>query len=819
MLLNYLTIAYRNLLRHKAFSAITISGLAISMAAFLLILQYVFFEKSYDSFHEQANSLYRIDRITEKNGEQLGQGNQTAIAHGPALKEDISEVAEFARLHSAYGETIITYENQSHKEKNLFFVDASFLQMFTFPLLKGDKNTVLAEPNSLIISQSAAKKYFGGEDPVGKTLTIHDIGGKHLYMVKGIFKDMLANTAIVEDVDDNRERKFDFLLSNHEITQLNFYKNDPWEWSNFITYVRLHPSADPALVQSKLTSLSKKYTSKGMAGAGIKVNNFIKPLPQIHSHAHINLATGEYTLSESGKTVVYLSIVTLFILGIGYINYINLSTARAVERAKEVGIRKVVGASRIQIMKQFLLDAMLISSIAFVLAITAVQLALPYYKTFTGKAIPAIWHSGVEFWGVLLLVFIVGALLSGVYPAFSLSAFQPITVLKGKFAHGSKGVLLRKGLVVFQFAMSILLIAGTVAAYRQISYMRTSDLGVTISQTLVVHAPIIAGDYQTYKGKWEVFKNELKANKGIKNVTASTAVPGQDYNWSQEGIHREGAKEESAVIYSMVEIDADYVPAYELELAAGKNFENPNGGGVLLNETAARNLGFASAEQAIGGRIVIPILGHTQEVRGVLKDYHQKSLQYKYDPIIYAYRPATKRFYSLKVDTQNLGQTMAEIEADWNKLFPGNPFEAFFLDESFNEQYKADQQFGYLIGFFSGLAILIACMGLFGLASFTITQRTKEIGVRKVLGASVGSIFLILSKDFIKLVAVASLVAWPLSYWSISQWLQNYEYRIALNAWLLMFPSLLVLLIALLTISVQTLKAARSNPVKALKYE
>jgi putative ABC transport system permease protein len=316
-----------------------------------------------------------------------------------------------------------------------------------------------------------------------------------------------------------------------------------------------------------------------------------------------------------------------------------------------------------------------------------------------------------------------------------------------------------------------------------------------------------------------VFTNELQANKGIKTITASNAVPGKDVNWHQEGIHREGAKEESAVIYSMVEIDADYVPAYELELAAGKNFEKPNGGGVLLNETAARNLGFASADEAIGGRIVIPILGHTHEVRGVLKDYHQKSLQYKHDPIIYAYRPAAKRFYSLKVDTHNLGQTITQVEASWNKTFPGNPFDAFFLDESFGEQYKADRQFGYLLGFFSGLAILIACMGLFGLASFTITGRTKEIGVRKVLGASISSIFLILSKDFLKLIAVASLVALPLTYWSIGQWLQNYEYRIDLNLWLLLLPIVLVILIALLTISFQTLKAARANPIKALRSE
>jgi putative ABC transport system permease protein len=578
MFYNYLTIAYRNLIRYRVFSAITISGLVISMAAFLLILQYVYFEKSYDSFHEQGNDLYRIDRITEKNGEKLGQGNQTVIAQGPAMKEDISEVAEFTRLHPAYGETIIIYENQSYKEKNLFYVDASFLQLFSFPLLKGDKHTVLSEPNSLIISQSAARKYFGEEEPTGKTLTLHDIGGKHLYIVKGIFEDMPANTAIMEDEDDNRDTDFDFLLSNHQITQLGFYKHDPWQWTNFITFVRLHPTADPALVQSKLTSLNKKYVSKGMAGAGIEEQNFLKPLTLIHTHAHINLATGVSTLSETGKTLVYLSVIALFILGIGYINYINLSTARALERAKEVGIRKVVGASRMQLVKQFLLYAILISSLAFILAITVVQLLLPVYKTFAGKTIPAMWQYSLELWRVLILVFAAGALLSGVYPALSLSSFQPITVLKGKFTSASKGAMLRKGLVVFQFAMSILLIAGTVAAYQQISYMRNTDLGVNISQTLVIHAPIIAGDHNTYKIKWEVFKNELQANKGIKTITASNTVPGKDFNWNQEGIHREGAKEESAVIYSMVEIDADYVPAYELELVAGKNFERPNGG-------------------------------------------------------------------------------------------------------------------------------------------------------------------------------------------------------------------------------------------------
>ncbi|QHT65260.1 FtsX-like permease family protein [Rhodocytophaga rosea] len=414
MLVNYLIIAYRNLLRHKVFSAITISGLAISMSAFLLIWQYVYFEKSYDSFHEQGQYLYRIDRITEKNGEKLNEGNQTALAHGPALKEDLSEVADFCRLHPAYGETIVSYENHNYKEHNLYYVDASFLQMFTFPLLKGDKNAVLGEHNSLIISESTAKKYFREQDPIGKTLTIHDLGGKHLYMVKGIFADVPANTALTEDVHDKKNIKFDFLLSNHEITQLNFYRNDPWEWTNFITFVHLHPWADPATVQTKLNLLGKKYTSKGMAKAGLEVKNFLKPVLQIHTHAHINLVTGVSTLSETGKTIVYLSIIALFILGIGYINYINLSTARAMERAKEVGIRKVVGASRMQLIKQFLLDAILISAIAFVVAITTVQLALPYYKRFTGKAIPSIWQYGPEFWGMLAMVFILGAILSGV---------------------------------------------------------------------------------------------------------------------------------------------------------------------------------------------------------------------------------------------------------------------------------------------------------------------------------------------------------------------------------------------------------------------
>lgn len=809
MLKSYLKIAYRNLLKNKVFSLINILGLAIGMAACLLILQYVSFELSYDDFHEKAANIYRIDRGLEKNGEEIKGDIYTYPGLGPAVVDDIPGVKACTRLHHAFGETVITYKKNTFREDQIFFADAPFLQMFSFSMLKGNPALALAEPNSIVLSESAAKKYFGQEDPIDKNLTVYDLLGKHNYRVTGIIQDVPANSHL----------SFDFLMSTHTLLEYSMYQ-EAWVWSNFHTYIWLEPTTDPAAVQTQLTALSSKYTAKDISRSDMQDKYYLTPLDKIHLYSRVNLADAEEQLSGEGKTIIFLAIIAAFILMIGYINYVNLSTARAMERAKEVGIRKVVGARQVQLIKQFLLDATLISSIAFALAITFVQLALPVFTHFAGKPIPALWWNQSSFWIVLLGGLALITILSGLYPAVSLSSFRPLSVLKGKFIHSSKGIILRRVLTTFQFTISIALIAGTLAVYHQLVYMQKQDLGIDIQQTLVLKAPNNMGESSDYEQKWEVFRNEVLALPAIESVTASNTVPGKGYNWTQEGIRREEADPKESGLYHMVGIDYDFVPSYQLRLLAGRNFSHEHHTDrqkVLLNETATKQLGFNSPAEAIGETIMI--LDNKFEVLGVVNNYHQKSLQYAYDPIIYQLNPFTQRFYSLKVDIGNLPATLSSIQSKWDQVFAENPFEYFFLDDFFNQQYRADQQLAKIFSFFAALAIFIACLGLFGLSSYTTIQRTKEIGIRKVLGASVDNIVALLSKDFIKLIFLASLIALPIVYFAIQQWLKNYAFRIEMSWWLLATPVAMVMLIALLTISLQTLRAALANPADSLRYE
>ncbi len=807
MLKNYLKIAYRNLLKHKVLSLINILGLAIGMTACLLILRYVQFELSYNNFHAEKNNIYRVDVSLVNDGEAQSDG-KTYPGLGPAIKEDVPGVKAFVRLHNAFGETTVSYQSQIFKEDKIFFTDSTFFEAFSFPLLKGNPKTALAEPNSIVLSESTAKKYFGAEDPMDKVLVLHDLMGENSYRVTGICQDVLANSSI----------DFDLLLSNHNLLKINMYQ-DSWVWSNFYTYIWLQPNTDGASVQAQLTNLNHKYTGKDYKKSGAQQKYYLIPLDKMHLYSRVNLVTGQTNLAADGKQLVFLVIIAAFILVIGFINYVNLSTARSIERAKEVGVRKSVGAQRHQLLKQFLVDTALINGLAFGVALTVAQCLLPLLAQFLGKPVTSLGWNQLSFWGILAVALLSCTLLTGLYPAFSLSAFRPMAALKGKFSHSAKGIFLRKTLITFQFAVSMALIAGTLAVYHQLAYMRKQDLGINIEQTLVLKAPNYIKEKQTYEQKWHVFKNELLALSAVKNVTASDNVPGKGYKWTQENIRREGV-ESSSDLYNIVEIDYDFVPSYQLKILSGRNFSEEfrtDRQKVLINKTAVQNLGFDSPEAAIGQNIMV--LEGKLEVIGVVDDYHQKSLRYGYDPIIYALAPFTQWFYSLKVDTDDLPTTMSTIQAKWKDIFPENPFEYFFLDELFNQQYQADRQFNQVFAFFSLLAIFIACLGLFGLSSYTIVQRTKEIGIRKVLGASVRNIVTLLSKDFITLIFIASVLALPLAYLFIQKWLQNYAFRIEISGWLLLIPVAIVLLIALLTVSFQTIKAALANPVKSLKYE
>jgi putative ABC transport system permease protein len=806
MLKNYVTIALRNLLRHKMFSLINILGLAIGMAACLLIMQYVNFELSYDSFHQKGDRIYRIpvaNYLANGQREYIDVGAPPAM--GPALKQDFPEVAQMVRLHDLSEGAVFTYGDVQFREEKLYYAEPSFLSIFSFPLIKGDARTALLEPNTIVLTQSTARKYFGNENPVGKLLKLD---GRQTMQVTGVLQDVPLNSHL----------QFGALVSfaTFELQEKgNLYSDgNAWGWYNFFTYILLKPHVDADAFAAKLPAFVEKYFGEDMRAKNYGLELILQPLQDIHLN---NTTSYEVEVNGNRQAIYFLSVIGLFVIVIAWVNYVNLSTAKAAERAKEVGLRKVVGSTRPQLIGQFLLESVLMNLLAVTAAIFLAHLTMPFFHKLVGKDIPfTFWHDK-QFLLYVVLMLLAGMLASAFYPAFILSSFKPVRVLKGHSSGSSQEAWLRKSLVVMQFAASVALIIGTLVVYRQLQYMQGQDLGVNVDQTLIVRAPKIRDSTFT-EGKFS-FKTQLLRHPGIRSATFSTQVPGEEIGNTAGSIQRKG-EEKKEGNYSLVWIDYDFIPAYGMKMVAGRNFSEEFGTdkeAVILNETAVRAIGFSSPEQAINQ--IILLRNQEKTVVGVVKDYHQRSLRNRHEPILFIGDLNRTVYFSLKVNPATISETIAAVKADYDARFPGNPFEYFFLDEYFNSQYQADRQFGEAFAFFAGLAIFVACLGLFGLASFTTGQRTKEIGVRKVLGASVPDILFLLSKEFLRLVLVACVLALPFAWFIMHQWLQSYAFRIELSWWLFFLAGLFVLLIALFTVSYQSVKAALANPVKSLRNE
>ena len=809
MLRNYLKIAYRNLLKNKVFSLINILGLAIGMAACLLILQYVSFEMSYDNFHEKGDRIYRIDVAWYyPNGELEEKQVGNFGAAGPAMKSELPEVEAFARFRPWYGNTLIKYGDITLPQERIYFADPSVFTIFSFPILQGDAVKGLEEPHAAVLSESTARKYFGQEDPIGKVIELKQDSTVRLFTVKAVFQDVPANTHFT----------FDVLLSYKNLGE--FAETD-WGFSIVNTYLLLQPHTDLNALQEKFQALLRKYRETKMENAVGEVQFILQPLRDIYLYSDLR---DETVATGKGRTLYFLALIGVLILWIAYANYINLSTARAMERAKEIGVRKVAGASKSALIRQFLLESLMINAVAVLLAVTLAQVLQWPFSRLTGQPVDFSQQHPFVFWLLLLGFFMVGSVASGIYPAFMLSSFKPVAVLKGKFASTTKGSLLRKYLVVFQFAISVVLMAGTLLVYQQLTFMRAQELGIDVSQMIVVKAPVVTDS--SFAQKTETFKNTLMSFPGILQVTASTEVPGRNISWNYDLIHRKDIPDELITSNYILGVDYDFVATYDLQIIAGRDFDERFGTdkkGLIINEKAAYLMGFESPEAAIGQPMIWDYQMDEDEndftIIGVVKNFHQLGLQHAYDPMILTLEHQQESFYSCKVQGENLTATLQAIQQTYQEFFPENPFHYFFLDEFFDQQYKADQQFGKVFLLFSGLAIFVACLGLLGLVAFTTSQRTKEIGIRKVLGASVQNIVALLSKDYIKLIFIASLLALPVAYWVMQQWLKNYAFRINIGWWLLLVPVLMVLLIALLTVSFQTVKAALTNPVKSLRYE
>ncbi len=805
MVKNFLTTAIRNLLKHKGFSAINIFGLAIGIAACLLILQYVRFELSYDDFHVNKDRIYRLQQDRYNEGKLSTQWAAGAAGVGPALKEEIPEIEDFAKLTKTGG--VISYNQEKYREERMYFANDAFLPMFSYNVLKGNARGALKEPNTAVITASAAQKYFGSEDPIGKVISRNK---EEEYRITALVADMPANTHL----------KFDVLLSFSTFVKMASAFADAdhkWDWDGFFTYVLLKEGADIKAVEAKIAQVVEKRVGEEFRERHESVIYHLQPLKDIHLYSDYMM---EAEVNGDGRAVNFLLIISIFIMVIAWINYVNLSTARSLDRAKEVGVRKVMGSYRVQLVRQFLFESLVINLLAVVLAFIIVLVALPLFNSLTGNTLTFSLLADVNFWLALIAIFIGGTFLSGLYPAFVLSSFKPIEVLKGKLARTSHGAWLRQALVVFQFAASVALMVGTFSIYRQLQFMKSQDLGVQIDQTLVLRGPNVTDS--TYEEKLTAFKTELLRYAAVDKITASSDVPGNKVGWNAGGIRLAGADANQSKQYRIFGVDYDFIDAYGLKVIKGRNFSKQFGtdsAAVLFNEAAIQQLGFNNPEDALNKKI--EFWGDTYTIIGVVANHHQESLRAAFDYYIFRLIPESNNYYSLKVHpgTTSIKDVIKTAEAKWAAFFPGNPFEYFFLDDHFAAQYKADEQFGKTFALFAVLAIIVACLGLFGLASFVTTQRTKEIGIRKISGASISAILLLLTKDFIKPILVAFAIALPVTYYLLVQWLQHYAFQTSITVWMFLLPAVLILTIALITISTQTVKAASANPIKNLRTE
>ena len=820
MIKNYLKIAFRNIAQNKVFSFISIMGLSIGIAICLLILQYVNFKLSYDTFHEHADQIYRVKHESYKNGVSDASA-LTFASVGPALARDFPEVKEttgFSSLECTASTTGSDGQVTAFSEKSVYFVDSSFFEVFSFPIVRGSA-TAMNEPNAIIITEQAAQKYFGKDDPIGKTIRLENHN-------QGLLLDATIK-GVCRNVPTNSHLQFNFLISSTR-------EENAWSYPDIYTYVLLTKEAKPGTLESKLPAFLEKYTGQQQEGMDTKVVFSLQSLTSIHLYSTLK---GELSATGGGKLIWILAFSALLILLIAYINYINLSTAKSMERAKEVGIRKTLGSERIQLTQQFFLEAIVYNLISILFALVIVLVSFRWFVQLSGLSDDFTLFNSPWHWLGFLVFFVAGAILSGLYPALVLSSYQPIQVLKGKILGTNKGITLRKVLVVFQFSVSIILMIGAFTVYHQVNYMRTKDLGIDMHNTMVIAAPESRRETQqeedAYYQNCSAFKNEVARYAGISGVTFASSVPGEELTWVRpykRKNEQSGLKDE--VLYANFSIGPEFIDQLKVSMIAGEKFSLDKAASlykatshipVMINEAAVEAMGFENSKSAIGqiltdknkkGRIF------EYEIIGVTSNFHQNSLKSAFTPIVFHLEDGSgMKYFVIKVDASRTNDVVKQIESSYKWLFEGTPFQYFFLDEFFDQQYLAEQQFGSVFGLFTGFAIFVACLGLIGLMLFSIAQRNKEIGIRKVLGASSASLFLLLSEDFIQLILLATLIALPISIWGVQRWLQNYAFHIGIDTWLYLVPSLFILVVALLSVSVLIMKAATTNPIKALRNE
>ena len=801
MIRNYFLVALRNLFRNRISSLVNILGLAIGMAAFVLIIQYVRFELSYDNFHHKGERIYRLQQDRYNKGEITTQWAAGCSAVGQALYENFDEVENFTRFQKFSG--VMSFGEKKFREEEMYIADTSFFGIFSFRVLKGDPHTGLGEPLKMMLSQSIARKYFGDQDPLGESMRFN--GGLELEVI-GVYEDAPRNSHLKPDIIISWETLVRF--RGPEI-------NTAWQQDAFFNYIQLHPESDYKEFEAKIPAFVEEQIGEDMErfGAGVIFN--LQPLRSIHLHSDFMF---ESEPNGNARSVYALIVIAVFLVIIAWINFINMSGARSLERAREVGMRKVTGAFRSQILVQFLIESVLMNLLAILLAVILVAVLHPSFNLLTGEPLNYSLAANAGFWTGVLVIFLAGAFLSGIYPALFLSSFKPTTVFQGASELKVGGLGMRRILVIFQFATSLLLLAGTLTVYIQISYMKNSDLGVDIDNVMVLTGPSV--NDSTYAETFSAFKGELLRNPDIVKLTASRTVPGRQPQWNAGGVRKLSEGIEDGNQYRIVGFDYDFVDFYGLSILEGRNFSREfgqNSQTVLFNEAAIELMGFEENASAIN----VPIFfwGDTFNIVGVLKNYHQEGLKADTEPLIFRFFEDPNSYYSIKVNPLKTQEVMAYVEEMWMQFFPQNPYEFFFLEDYYNEQYRNEMSFGRVFGVFAFLAIFIASLGLFGLSSYTTIQRTNEIGLRKVLGSSSGNAVLLLLRYFVIQVMIAVPIGLGLGYYIMHGWLHNFAYRVGIGWWFFLLPLLMVLLITIITVSSQVIKTANVNPADTLRCE
>jgi putative ABC transport system permease protein len=812
MFKNYLKIAWRNLLKNKTFSFVNIIGLASGLACFILIALYVVDELSYDRFNEKAGRIYRI------HGDIVFGGNPLHLAvasdpMGSALKKDYPQVEEYVRFFNSSGSKLIKKGDQFINESNVVHADSTLFEVFTLPLIAGNPKSALNDPNTVVISESTAKKYFSTLDAVGKTIEVDD-NGSTLYKV----------TAVMKDIPHNSHFNFDMIFS---------MDNVQYQWGNFLshnhqTYLLLKPGTDYKAFEKNFPQFINKYVVPQAAQfmniksmdefekAGNKLEYSLMPLTDIHLHSD---RYPELGVNGNIQYVYIFSVIALVVLLLACINFMNLSTARSAARAKEVGIRKVIGSEKKYLINQFLTESILTTFISTVLAVGIAWICMTWFNNLSAKDLQIENLLQPTYLSFLMVLAIIVGLLAGIYPAFVLSSFNPIVVLKGKLSSGLKRSTLRNVLVIGQFTMSIFLIAATIIVFKQLNYIQTKKLGFNKDQLLVINGTGSLGSNR------DAFKNEISKLQGVKASSYAGYLPVS--NSSRNDVSFSTSPEmnsQNSINMQVWNIDYDYIPLMEMEMVKGRNFSRDFGtdsNATIINEATAKLLGWTDPigkklytyfQDQFGTQLI------SREVVGVVKNFHFSSMKENIGPL--CFRLADNSWATaFKVSTTNIKPLISQIESKWKAMAPGLPFNYQFMDEAFDNMYRVEQRTGKLGLTLSIIAIVIACLGLFGLATYTAEQRIKEIGVRKVLGATLVNVVTMLSKDFILLVLIASIFAIPLAWWAMNIWLQDFAYRISVGLWIFIAAAVISIFIALITVSFQAIKAALANPVKSLRTE